>query len=136
MVVLSGLSGGVSSPYWSMLILTFFGTSLLLPLRIRDAALLYGIIFLFYVLWMRVVDPERNLEAWSTSLAGLGLSWFVSVTGTGYLAYIRNREADVRATLIQTNKRLSREVEERKRSRRLLYCGHSSWTQWGVWGRV
>ena len=118
--VLTDLTGGVSSPYWTMIMLTFFGTSLILPLQARGAAALYLTMTVFYVVWMREADPDGRVEHWVTSLAGLVLSGVVSVAGTTFLTVTRNREGEARDVILQMNERLIEEIEERERAEALV----------------
>jgi len=119
-VLLTEMTGGPSSPYWTMLVLTFFGVTLILPQKPLHAALSYISLALFYVLWMKVMEVEVETGHWQVSLAGISLSIVVSVAGAAYLAEYRKREEEARTELLQLNAQLIRESQERERAEALV----------------
>ena len=51
-VLLTEMTGGASSPYWTMVMLTFFAVALVLPMKAWQAALSFGAVAVFYYAWM------------------------------------------------------------------------------------
>ena len=49
-IILTRLTGGPSSPYWTMLMLTFFGATLILPQRMGRALITYSCLTATYLL--------------------------------------------------------------------------------------
>ena len=119
-VLLTEMTGGPSSPYWTMLVLTFFGVTLILPQKPLHAAISYSAIAVFYVLWMKVMDVEVETGHWQVSLAGISLSIVVSVAGAAYLAEYRKREEEAREELLRVNAQLVQESQERERAEALV----------------
>lgn len=82
--VLTDLTGGVSSLYWTMIMLIFFIATLIHPDERRRVALTYGGIFLFFVGWMLLFDAAANSRDWAISTGGICLSACLSLMAIGF----------------------------------------------------
>ena len=70
-VLLTEMTGGASSPYWTMVMLTFFTVALILPMKAWQAALSFGSVALFYYAWMVGHDATGTSYTWVSSNAGI-----------------------------------------------------------------
>lgn len=115
-IILTRLTGGPSSPYWTMLMLTFFGTTLILPQRMGRALITYSCLTATYLLLIWNTSNPEDLNHSQVSLAGIMLSLIVSVAATAYLDEYRRRGERVRVELLALNERLTREIAIRERA--------------------
>ena len=111
--VLTELTGGPHSPYWTMVMLTFFGVALVLPMARSRAILYFGVVAVFYPLWMLIHDRSLSDAAGVTSTAGIVLALCVSVVAVGYLHYWRLRDVEKTRELVTLNTKLRQEMAER-----------------------
>ena len=115
-VVLTEMTGGSSSLYWTMLMLTFFTASLIMPFRPLQAALVFVAIAGFYDVWMLTHDAVSDVRGWVLSNAGVWLSLFVSVLAVFFIDDLRDREDADRQRLEQLNDQLREEISEREKA--------------------
>ena len=119
-VVLTGMTGGPASPYWTMLMLTFFGVTMILPQRPWHAFLSYTFVIFFYMFWMHLTIDNIANGDWAISIAGLLLADVVSVAGAAFLNGYRNREDAARESLLEVNQRLIEESQEREKAEEMV----------------
>ena len=115
-VVLTEMTGGSSSLYWTMLMLTFFTASLIMPFRPLQAALVFVAIAGFYDVWMLTHDAVSDVRGWVLSNAGVWLSLFVTVLAVFFIDDLRDREDADRQRLEQLNDQLREEISEREKA--------------------
>lgn len=115
-VILSEMTGGSSSLYWTMIMLTFFTASLIMPFRPLQAGLVFAGIAVFYDVWMIAWDAVVDTRSWVVSNAGIWLSFVVSVLAVFFIDDLRDREDADRARLEQLNAQLRTEIAEREKA--------------------
>jgi signal transduction histidine kinase/CheY-like chemotaxis protein len=114
-VLLTEMTGGASSPYWTMVMLTFFTVALILPMKAWQAALSFGSVALFYYAWMVGHDATGTSYTWVSSNAGIWLAALVSVWAVSFLDRLRTRDSQHRHSLESLNEQLRAEIAERER---------------------
>jgi len=115
-VVLAGLTGGASSLYWTMVMLTFSTAALIIPFRPAQAGVVFAAIGCFYDVWMLVQGGAADPRGWVLSNAGIWLSAIMSVVAVWFLDELRGREDADRLRLEQLNERLREEAAERAKA--------------------
>ena len=122
--VLTYLTGGSSSPYWSMILVTFFGTTLLLRLSLIEAVCLFSPTLFFYdglLLW---AGESISSVGFVVSNAGIILGAVISVTSASYMRTLARTEFTARESLNDANSDLQRLLgelaHEKEQSERLL----------------
>ncbi len=122
---LTRMTGGSVSPYWTMLMLTFFGATLLLRFSVTEAAVLYLLIVLFHTGNMLVVagDNYRSAE-FLTSVFGIMLAFCVSLTGNWYIRGLQLSEFQSRQSLAEANEQLKASVTELEYKRQQAELRH------------
>ena len=115
-VVLTEMTGGPSSLYWTMLMLTFFTASLLMPFRPLQAAAVFVAIAGFYDIWMLVQDAIVDERSWVVSNAGVWLSVLISILAVSFIDDLRIREDGARMRLEKLNDQLREEITEREKA--------------------
>ena len=119
-VVLTGMTGGAASLYWTMLMLTFFTVSLIMPFRPIQAVAVFVTIALFYDVWMLITGGVTDPRSWVVSNAGVWLSVLVSTLAVVYMDDLRDREDADRHRLQRLNTQLREESVERAKAERDL----------------
>ncbi|MEC7946210.1 MAG: ATP-binding protein [Myxococcota bacterium] len=119
-VILTDLTGGTSSVYWTMLMLTFFTASLIMPFRPWQAAAVYFSLAGFYDVWMLARGAVTDSSSWVVSNAGIWLSVFISVLAVIFINDLRDREDADRARLRTLNDKLRTEIAEREKAEKGL----------------
>ena len=114
-VLLTELTGGASSPYWTMVMLTFFTVALILPMKAWQAALSFGSVAIFYYVWMTAHGATGSSADWVSSNAGIWLAALVSVWAVAFLDHLRRRDTRHRRHLEMLNQQLRTEITERER---------------------
>ena len=114
-VILTELTGGASSPYWTMVMLTFFTVTLVLPMKAWQATLSFGSVAMFYSVWMVLHEATGSPANWASSNAGIWLSVLVSVLAATFLDRMRMRDDSHRHHLETLNEQLRAEIAERER---------------------
>ncbi len=115
-VLLAQMTGGASSLYWTMIMLTFFTASLIMPFRPLHAGAVFATIALFYDVWIYLHDGALDSQGWVLSNAGIWLSALVSVVAVVYIDDLRDREDADRQRLEQLNIQLRDEITEREKA--------------------
>lgn len=123
-VILTEMTGGASSPYWTMVMLTFFTVALILPMKAWQAALSFGAVAVFYSVWMLLHDAMGPTASWASSNAGIALSALVSVIAVAFLDRMRMREESHRLHLENLNEQLRSEIEQRERIQKVALRTH------------
>ena len=82
--ILSYLTGGVSSLYWTMIMLIFFIATLVHPDRKSRVTLSYGSILVFFVCWMALFDRVGEPRDWAIATGGICLSACLSIMAIGF----------------------------------------------------
>lgn len=122
--VLTLLTGGSISPYWAMIILTFFGASLLFNFSVVSSLIVYLSVFIFYDFLLINSGEKIGTISFISSNAGILLSIIVSTTGSGYLRLLMRRDFESRRSLNKAYEELSGLHEElrdeKEQSERLL----------------
>ena len=113
-VLLTEMTGGAASAYWTMLMPTFFATAGVLPMRPRWAVLYFVPSAVFYFVWLFLHDATSNLASWASSNAGIWLSLVVSVFGVGFIHRMRDRDVQHSEELERLNADLCIEIEQRR----------------------
>ena len=116
--ILTEMTGGPTSPYWTMVMLTFFGVAVVLPMRRSRAVLYFGGVALFYPIWMWATGFPLSGVAGITSIAGIVLALCVSVLAVGFLHDWRVRDALQARTLVTLNAKLRQEMTDRSEAER------------------
>lgn len=115
-VILTEMSGGSESPYWTMVMLVFFTTSLIMPFRPIQAGFVFTTIAVFFDVWMILNDAIGSSRSWAMSNAGIWLSLLVSVLAVVYIDALRNQEDADRKQLELLNNQLRSEITEREKA--------------------
>ncbi|GAB4432519.1 MAG: hypothetical protein OHK0011_15400 [Turneriella sp.] len=110
---LTTMTGGSVSPYWTMIMLTYFGGTLILRLSPLEAGLAYGVAFAYHVANMLVVagDNPQSPEFY-TNIFGLLLALLVSLTGNWYIRNLQRSEYETRQSLAEANEKLQHSITE------------------------
>ncbi len=119
-VILTEMTGGADTGYWTMLMLTFFGSALVLPMRPMWALAYFSISAGFYALWLSIYDSTSDPASWASSNAGIWLALVVSVLGVGFIQRMRERDSENRERLEQLNSDLLTEIEHRREANEKL----------------
>jgi signal transduction histidine kinase len=109
---LTHMTGGSASPYWTMLMLTFFGGAMLLRFSITEAAILYGSHIAIYVLILLYRGESPLSPSFITSVGGMLVALVVSITGQAYVRLLMYNEFSARQSLAAANARLEASVTE------------------------
>jgi signal transduction histidine kinase/CheY-like chemotaxis protein len=118
-VILTEMTGGAASPYWTMVMLTFFTVALVLPMTVTQALLCFGSVVGFYNVWLVSMDATASMSDWVMSNAGIGLSLLVSVAAVGFLSRVRHDQEAAHADLALLNESLRAEMADRARAESL-----------------
>lgn len=118
-VLLTEMTGGASSPYWTMVMLTFFTVALVLPMKAWQAALSFGTVAVFYYAWIMGHDATGSNYTWVSSNAGIWLAALVSVWAVSFLERLRKRETQHLQHLETLNQQLRAEIAEREKVQKI-----------------
>ena len=66
-VILTEMTGGAASPYWTMVMLTFFTVALVLPMTVLEAVFCFGSVAVFYNVWLVTQSDMDDVAFWITS---------------------------------------------------------------------
>ena len=119
-VVLTEKTGGATSAYWPMVILTFFTASLVLPMRASQAFVTYGAVGLFFDLWLIAHGATGTQAAWVGSNAGVWLSILVSVAAVEFMSRKREQLLASNSQLTALNAKLRQEIQVREQAERAI----------------
>ncbi|MCS6984749.1 MAG: serine/threonine-protein phosphatase [Leptospiraceae bacterium] len=101
---LTHLTGGSQSPYWTMIMLTYFGGTLILRLNVWEAAASYLVVFGVHLWVILMIGRESYATPYFfTSFFGIALALVVSLTGNWYI------------TRLEYKRHLAQQQEERKK---------------------
>ena len=115
-VLLTEMTGGSSSPYWTMIMLTFFAVALFLPLRPIQATTAFSFIAVFYFAWLSYRQASGDPVHWLVSNAGIWLALGISVAAVAHLARLRSEQAEIRMHLGEVNTSLQEKLEKREKT--------------------
>jgi len=106
------MTGGVQSPYWTMLMLTFFGGSMVLRFSALEAFLIYALQVAIYTFVMLNGGENFTHPAFLTSVGGISVALAVTVTGNWYIRKLERADFELRKSLANANEQLKRSVGE------------------------
>lgn len=106
------MTGGVQSPYWTMLMLTFFGGSMVLRFSALEAFFIYALQVVIYAFVMLNGGESSTHPAFLTSVGGITVALAVTVTGNWYIRKLERVDFELRKSLAVANERLQRSVGE------------------------
>lgn len=110
---LTTMTGGSSSPYWTMILLTYFGGTLILRLSVLEAGIAYTIAFFYHIVNMLyVAEDNPQSPEFYTNIFGILLALVVSLTGNWYIRLLQRREFEARQSLAEANEKLQQSVTE------------------------
>lgn len=109
---LTHMTGGTSSMYWTMLMLTFFGGTMLLRLSLLEALFLYGSHIVLYTALMLYRGEVVFTPSFMASIGGLLVAFVVSITGHAYIRLLMKNEFNARQSLAEANEQLTKSVTE------------------------
>jgi signal transduction histidine kinase len=109
---LTHMTGGSASPYWTMLMLTFFGGAMLLRFSIPEALILYGSHIAIYALILLYRGESPLSPTFITSVGGMLVALVVSITGQAYIRLLMYNEFKARRSLAAANARLEASITE------------------------
>ena len=113
-VILTELTGGADSFYWTMLLLTYFTVTVMLPMTPFLATVYFGSITIFFDLWMLIHDATGSDTAWIASNAGIWLSTIICILTVRFIHTERVKKIASDEKMIILNQKLLLEIEERK----------------------
>jgi len=113
---LTELAGGASCFYWTMVMLTYFTASLVLPFTTLQAFTCFLIVTIFYYVWLTINGVTGSTADWVVSNAGIWLSQFVSTLAVWFLSQNRRHRNEQNLQLQQLNTQLRAEIAERERA--------------------
>jgi signal transduction histidine kinase/CheY-like chemotaxis protein len=119
-VILTEMTGGAASPYWTMVMLTFFTVALVLPMTVTQALLCFGSVAVFYNVWMVSQQATASTMNWAASNAGIWLSLLVSVAAVEFLRRVRLEQTASHNDLARLNETLRDEMAVREHAESLV----------------
>ena len=115
-IFLTEAAGGASCFYWTMVMLTYFTASLVLPFTTLQAFTCFLIVTIFYYVWLTINSATGSSADWVVSNAGIWLSQIVSTLAVWFLSQNRKHRNDQNQQLQQLNTQLRAEIAERRRA--------------------
>ena len=115
-VLVTELTGGASSYYWTMVMLSYFTASLVFPFATFQAFTCFLIVTIFYYVWLTINSATGSTADWVVSNTGIGLSQVVSTLAVWYLSQNRQHRIDQNQQLQRLNTQLRAEIAERQRA--------------------
>ena len=115
-VLVTELTGGAGSYYWTMVMLTYFTASLVLPFTTLQAFTCFLIVTIFYYVWLTINSATGSTADWVVSNAAIWLSQVVSTLAVWFLSQNRQHRSDQNQRLQQLNTQLRAEIAERQRA--------------------
>ncbi|MDW8307015.1 MAG: hypothetical protein RML34_08130 [Leptospiraceae bacterium] len=110
---LTTMTGGSKSPYWTMIILTYFGGTLLLRLSVLEAGIAYLAAYLYHIANMLFIAGDKvHSSEFFTNAFGVVLALFVSLTGNWYIRRLMQSEYETRKALAEANEKLQHSITE------------------------
>ena len=113
-VLATELTGGASSIYWTMIMLTYFGASLIIPFKVWQAGVSFLTVAMFYVFWMIWNDATGTMMDWLSSNTGIWLSLVASMLAVGFLSHVRKHNELHHSELERLNEELRLEIADRE----------------------
>lgn len=109
---LTMMTGGSQSPYWTMIILTFFGGTLILRLMVWEAFVLYASILGIYVWVILGVAKEPFFSPYFfTSVFGITLAMVVSLAGNWYIFYLEKTRYESQKSEWEKTRELNQQIK-------------------------
>ncbi|MFO1526366.1 MAG: hypothetical protein U1F16_10380 [Turneriella sp.] len=109
---LTYMTGGVTSPYWTMIMLVFFGTTLLLRFSLSEAFITYLVQWLIYNGVMLYTGADYTSSAFVTSSIGILLALVVSLVGNWQIRALEINKFNAQQALAVANDELKKSVSE------------------------
>ena len=109
---LTYMTGGASSPYWSMMVLAFFGTTVLLRFSLGEAAIIYFAQWLIYNGVMYFTGTDFARPEFVTSSVAILLALVVSLVGNWQMRALELTKFNAQQALAVANEELKKSVSE------------------------
>ena len=115
-VFLTELAGGASCFYWTMVMLTYFIASLVLPFTTMQAFTCFLTVTIFYYFWLTLNHATASTADWVVSNASIWLSQVVSTLAVWFISQNRQHRNAQNQQLQRLNTQLRAEIAERERA--------------------
>lgn len=109
---LAYMTGGASSPYWSMMVLAFFGQTVLLRFSLGEACTLYFAQWLIYNGVMLYTGTEYTQPEFVNSSIAILLALVVSLVGNWQMWALELNKFNAQQALAVANEELKKSVSE------------------------
>lgn len=109
---LTYMTGGANSPYWSMMVLAFFGTTVLLRFSFGEAAIIYFVQWLIYNAVMYFTGTDFTKPEFVTSSVAILLALVVSLVGNWQMRSLELNKFKAQQELAVANEELKKSVSE------------------------
>lgn len=109
---LTYMTGGASSPYWSMMVLAFFGSTILLRFSFAEAAAIYFVQWLIYNAVMFFTGTDFTKPEFVTSSVAILLALVVSLVGNWQMRALELNKFNAQQALAIANEELKKSVSE------------------------
>ena len=116
LVLVTELTGGAGSYYWTVIMLTYSTAALVFPFTTWQAFNCFLIITISYFGWLTLHDATGSTADWVVSNTCIVLSQFVSTLAVWYLSQNQQRRIDKNQELQRLNTQLRAEIAERERA--------------------
>ncbi len=109
---LTYMTGGANSPYWSMMVLAFFGTTVLLRFSLGEATIIYFLQWLIYNGVMYFTGTDFTRPEFVTSSVAILLALVVSLVGNWQMRALELTKFNAQQALAVANEELKKSVSE------------------------
>ncbi len=116
LVLVTELTGGAGSYYWTVVMMTYSTAALVFPFTTWQAFNCFLIITVSYFGWLTIHDATGSTADWVVSNTCIVLSQFVSTLAVWYLSQNQQRRIDKNQELQRLNTQLRAEIAERERA--------------------
>ena len=116
LVLVTELTGGAGSYYWTVVMLTYSTAALVFPFTTWQAFNSFMIVTISYFVWLTIHDATGSTADWVVSNTCIVLSQFVSTLAVWYLSQNQQRRINKNQELQRLNTQLRAEIAERERA--------------------
>ncbi|MFO1524658.1 MAG: hypothetical protein U1F16_01655 [Turneriella sp.] len=109
---LAYMTGGGSSPYWTMMVLAFFGTTILIRYSLNEAAIIYFLQWLIYNGVMIYAGADYTRPEFLNSSVAILLSLVISLIGNWQMRALELSKFNAQQALAVANEELKKSVSE------------------------